>query len=192
MGRRYLLAAGDISSEAVTGDLGRAKELLDGSAPIAATTSSARGNHDRAHDGAPYATCSAGQWQGNDCFRDEFFPGDEPHLLHRDLNGLHIIGLDTYDKPGNGGDAGGLSAEQMAWFQADLQEHKDQPTLVFGHHPLSERLRPVRRSPVARRSTSGRPCDDLRRYAQAPGVFLHHAGHTHRNKRTVRPAAPGT
>jgi hypothetical protein len=26
-------------------------------------------------------------------------------------------------------------------------------------------------------------------YARAPGVFLHHGGHTHRNKRTVLPGA---
>src|SRR5439155_19084738 len=28
-------------------------------------------------------------------------------------------------------------------------------------------------------------------YAATPGVFLHQAGHTHRNKRTVSPSAPG-
>ena len=28
-------------------------------------------------------------------------------------------------------------------------------------------------------------------YAKAPGVFLHHSGHTHRNKRTISTTAPG-
>ena len=28
-------------------------------------------------------------------------------------------------------------------------------------------------------------------YAASPGVFLHHSGHTHRNKRTLSPNAPG-
>ena len=45
-----------------------------------------------------------------------------------------------------------------------------------------------------------RPAFDLARpdaarlealYARTPGVFLHHAGHTHRNKRTIAPGAPG-
>ncbi|MGH3377294.1 MAG: metallophosphoesterase [Actinoallomurus sp.] len=185
-GAAYLLAAGDVSSEAVTGDLGRARELLDGFGTYHGDYFVARGNHDRAHDGAPYAACGTGQWQGHDCFRDEFF--DERTYFSRDLNGLHIIGLDTYDKPGDGGDAGGLSAEQMAWFQADLREHKDQPTLVFGHHPLLTPDDPL----AITGGTSlgiGQAVRTMAAYERAPGVFLHHAGHTHRNKRTVLPGA---
>ncbi|HEY0539494.1 MAG TPA: metallophosphoesterase family protein [Actinoallomurus sp.] len=186
-GATYLLAAGDVSSEAVPGDLGRAKELLDGFGAYRTDYFVTRGNHDRAHDGTAYQTCTTGQWQGHDCFRDGFF--DERTYFSRDLSGLHVIGLDTYDKPGDGGNAGGLSAEQLAWFEADLRAHKDQPTLVFGHHPLVTPGDPMAvgggRSIAAQQAVP-----IMAAYARAPGVFLHHAGHTHRNKRTVLPGSP--
>lgn len=61
--------------------------------------------------------------------------------------------------------------------------------MVFGHHPLA-----VRDSvfPVTGGQRLGRrqARSILDAYADAPGVFLHHAGHTHRNKRTVLPQAP--
>jgi 3',5'-cyclic-AMP phosphodiesterase len=187
-GATYLLAAGDVSAEAVPGDLGRAKGLLDGFGAYRTDYFVARGNHDRAHDGAAYAACGVGQWQGRDCFRDEFFDGPITYFS-RDLNGLHVIGLDTYDKPGGGGDAGGLSAEQLAWFKADLAEHGEQATLVFGHHPLITPDHPL--------AASGGTALDvvqtaqvMAAYERTPGVFLHHAGHTHRNRRTVLPGSP--
>ena len=185
-GAAYLLAAGDVSAEAVPGDLGTAKRILDGFGTYRTDYFVARGNHDRAHDGAPYAACSVGRWQGNDCFRDEF--SDPTTYFSRNLNGLHVIGLDTYDKKGDGGDAGGLSDEQMAWFQADLKAHKDQPTIVFGHHPL---LTPGDLMTITggTKINPGQAVAMMAAYDRAPGVFLHHAGHTHRNKRTVLPTA---
>lgn len=187
-GATYLLAAGDISSEAAPVDVESAKQLLDRFGRYQRDYFVARGNHDRAHEGPAYASCSVGQWQGNDCFRDDFFAAGEPTYFSTDLRGLHVIGLDTYDKPGNGGDAGGLSAEQFAWFEAELRAHRDQPTLVFGHHPL---ITPDH--PLAGTGGTALAADQTLRvfsaYAQAPGVFLHHAGHTHRNKRTVLPGA---
>lgn len=138
----------------------------------------------RAHEGDAYTTCTKGRWQGEDCFRDAFFDG--PTYFSRDLNGLHVIGLDTYDKPGDGSDAGGLSEEQLSWFQEDLRAHKDQPTLVFGHHPL---LTPGDPLAVTGGTTLGvgQARTVMAAYERAPGVFLHHAGHTHRNRRTVLP-----
>lgn len=136
VGARYLLAAGDISAEALPVDLSRAGQLLTRFGDYRRDYFVARGNHDRAHTGDPYASCRAGQWQGNDCSHDAYFPGIEPTYFSTDLSGLHVIGLDTYDKAGNGGDPGGMSEQQMAWFRRDLAAHRDQPTLVFGHHPL--------------------------------------------------------
>lgn len=187
-GARYLLAAGDVSSEAAPADDARAKQLLDGFGAYRTDYFVARGNHDRAHAGDAYAACSVGQWQGHDCFRDEFFGSGLTYFSH-DLNGLHVVGLDTYDKPGNGGDSGGLSREQMAWFRADLNAHKDQPTIVFGHHPIF-----TESDPLAITGTHSLAADQalevLGAYDQAPGVFLHHAGHTHRNRRAVPLLAP--
>jgi hypothetical protein len=179
-GATYLFAAGDVSSEAVPADLRTARELLDGFGAYRIDYFVTRGNHDR----APYTTCRAGRWQGDDCFRDEFFDGRT--YFSRDLRGLHVVGLDTYDKPGDGGDAGGLSDEQMSWFLGDLKAHRDQPTLVFGHHPL---LTPG--DPMAVKGGTTLAAAQARTimgaYEKAPGVFLHHAGHTHRNRRTVLP-----
>jgi Icc protein len=180
----YLLAAGDISAEAVPTDLSRAGQLLTGFGSYQKDWFVVRGNHDRAHIGAQYAACRIGQYQGNDCFHDAYFPGGQLTYFTRELSGLRIIGLDTYDKAGNGGDAGGLSATQLDWFQTQLADNREQPTLVFGHHPLA-----VEESAFP--ASSGNRLDDTQAasiqdwYAQTPGVFLHHAGHTHRNHLTV-------
>ncbi len=132
----FLLAAGDISAEAVPVDLSKAGELLARFGKYRRDYFVTRGNHDRAHTGDAYAACRAGQWQGNDCFHDHFFPGDQPTYFTREMHGLRVIGIDTYDKPGGGGDAGALSPDQFAWFREQLAQDRHQPTIVFGHHPL--------------------------------------------------------
>ena len=186
----YLLAAGDISAEAVPAELSQARRLLSRFGEHRRDYFVTRGNHDRPHSGDPYAACRVGRWQGNDCFHDAYFADDELTYFSADLSGLHVIGLDTYDKPGDGGDAGELSRAQLAWFQATLAARKDQPTLVFGHHPLAVTGSAF---PVAASSAldPAQAASILDAYARTPGVFLHHAGHTHRNRRTTSPAAPG-
>ncbi|MEE1664181.1 metallophosphoesterase family protein [Streptomyces sp. WAC07094] len=190
LGADYLLAAGDISAEAVPLDLSRAHKLLGRFGAYRDDYFVTRGNHDRAHLGDPYVHCRAGQWQGNDCFADRFFPAQlDRTYFTRTLNGLRVIGIDTYDKPGNGGDSGALSPDQMAWFRDQLHRDQDRPTIVFGHHPLvvQDSAFPI---------TAGNSLDStqaatiLGDYARMPGLFLHHAGHTHRNKRTISPLAP--
>lgn len=183
----YLLAAGDISAEAVPTDLSRAGQLLNGFGRYQRDYFVVRGNHDRAHVGDAYAACRVGQWQGNDCFHDAYFPGDQLTYFSRDLSGLHVVGLDTYDKAGGGGDAGGMSPAQLDWLQNDLAQHKDQPTIVFGHHPLivQDSAFPIKSSNSLDQTQAASILDW---YAQAPGVFLHHAGHTHRNHLTMTPS----
>ncbi|WTL50813.1 metallophosphoesterase family protein [Streptomyces sp. NBC_01497] len=174
-GADYLLAAGDISAEAGQADLRKAKEILDTFGPHGERYFITRGNHDRP--------------RARDGFRDAFSPGGGPTYFARDLGGLRVVGLDTYDKPGNGGDSGGLSPEQLSWFLRGLREHRDQPTVVFGHHPLSVPHSPF---PATRGQHLGRRQARaiLAAYDAAPGVFLHHAGHTHRNKRSISLRAP--
>jgi len=185
----YLLAAGDISAEAVPTDLSRAGTLLNQFGEYQRDYFVVRGNHDRAHVGDAYATCRVGQWQGNDCFHDAYFPNDALTYFSRDLSGsgLHVIGLDTYDKAGGGGDAGGMSATQLDWFQSDLAKHKDQPTIVFGHHPLimQDSAFPISSSNSLDQTQAASVMDW---YAKSPGVFLHHAGHTHRNHLSRTPS----
>jgi 3',5'-cyclic-AMP phosphodiesterase len=188
VGADYLLAAGDITAEALPLDLRTARGLLDHFGRYRRDYFVARGNHDRAHSGDGYDACRVGQWQGHDCFHDQFFPGDRPTYFTRDLHGLRVISIDTYDKPGNGGDAGGLSTEQLAWFRAELAKDAEQPTLVFGHHPLvvEQSIFPITPSSSLDATQAHTILQD---YAHVPGLFLHHAGHTHRNKRTVSPVA---
>ncbi|MFJ7078423.1 metallophosphoesterase [Streptomyces sp. NPDC098781] len=174
-GADLLLAGGDISAGGSAHDLGEARRILDGFGTHGQDYFVVRGNHDRSHE--------------NDTFRSAFPVADGPGYFARDLGGLRIIGLDTYAKSGNGADAGGLGPEQLAWFTGRLREQPDQPTLVFGHHPLTVRdsIFPVTRGQQLDRRQARAI---VAAYASAPGVFLHHAGHTHRNKRTLLLRAP--
>ena len=180
-GADHLLAAGDISAGGAPLDLAEAKRILDGFGTHGQDYFVVRGNHDR-----PRPT--SGDGRVGDSFLDGFLGGDGPAYFTRDLGGLRIVGLDTYEKKGNGGDSGGLSRDQLAWFQDQLKQDKERPTMVFGHHPLTVRNSPF---PVmsGQRLNRRQARTILDAYAAAPGVFLHHAGHTHRNKRTLLPQA---
>ncbi|MFD3596171.1 metallophosphoesterase [Nocardia sp. NPDC058640] len=102
-------------------------------------------------------------------------------LSCHELGGLRLIGLDTTRRRGAGGM---ISPDQIAHLRATLAADSDMPTLVFGHHPASRH---------AALSNPGGPGFVLDRasaaalqacYRTAPGVFLHHSGHTHRNRRS--------
>jgi hypothetical protein len=192
-GASMLLAAGDISSEAGKMDVTDAKSYLDRFGKYRHDYFVTRGNHDRPHNTPDASACSAvpGASGYHDCFVDAFFPSG-PTWFATNFKGLRIIGLDTYDKPppSNGGDNGMMSAPQFAWLTEQLAKDPDTPTLVAGHHPVTVE---------ADLTTVGKPTmfdldpqqaaqlEGL--YAKAPGVFLHHSGHTHRNKRTISTTA---
>lgn len=190
LGASFLLAAGDITAEAEPVDLRTAREMFDRFGERHADWFLARGNHDRAHNGEAYAACSIGRWQGHDCFVDQFFPGGEPTWFADEVHGLRVLGLDTYDKRGRGSDSGGMSADQMDWFRETVAADPDRPTVVFGHHPLVVEDSPY---PVTDGSTldTGQTATIVDEYRASPGVFLHHAGHTHRNRRSDLAGAPG-
>lgn len=174
-GARHLLVAGDVSAEAQAIDVQRAKAFLDS---FDGDYVVARGNHDRIHTGQA------------DTFRQTFF-GDGPTWQSTRIGRLRIIGLDTYDKMGNGSDNGVLSAEQFDFVRAELARDPDGPTIVFGHHPVSLESSITTTQPIIfdLDQQQARQLEAL--YAKSPGVFLHHAGHTHRNKRTMSTGAPG-
>ncbi|MGW7386343.1 metallophosphoesterase [Streptomyces sp. NPDC054794] len=183
-GADLLLAAGDISAGGAPRDLAEARAILNGFGDHGRDYFVVRGNHDRPR---PERGGRAGD--GGDAFCRGFGEEDGPGYFARDVAGLRIIGLDTYEKRGNGADAGGLGAEQLSWLRRRLRANAEQPTVVFGHHPLTVRdsLFPVS---AGQRLGRRQARSILEAYAAAPGVFLHHAGHTHRNKRTVLPLAP--
>jgi hypothetical protein len=77
-----------------------------------------------------------------------------------------------------------MGADQLAALSTALRKDRDCPTLLFGHHPITYE---------AAATTAAGPAFDIDRpsalalqqlYEQTPGVFFHHSGHTHRNKRT--------
>ncbi|MEO8603570.1 MAG: fibronectin type III domain-containing protein [bacterium] len=71
---RYLLAAGDISAEAVPIDLGHAGRILKRFGRYRRDYFVTRGNHDRAHAGAQYGVCRVGQWRGTIASTTPSFP----------------------------------------------------------------------------------------------------------------------
>jgi len=178
-----LLAAGDLTSEAEPDDVAKAKQFLEKFGKLDRDWFVARGNHDRPHTGDAWKSCSTTD-RGSDCFRDAFYPG-QPGWFSTDVHGLRLLGLDTYDKAGNGGDNGGISAAQWDFVTRELAREKDRPTLVFGHHPVGLEANATSAPPV----TFGLDLQQGQRlealYAGSPGVFLHQAGHTHRNRRVV-------
>lgn len=190
-GADLLVAAGDITAEAGQEDVGTAKTFLDAFGAYGESYLVTRGNHDRPHTGDAAAACSAvpGHDTYHDCFKDAFFSSG-PTWFSANANGLRVIGLDTYDKIGNGGDNGVLSEEQFAFLSTELARAKDQPTLVLGHHPVSLEATLTTIPPVAFDMDPQQAARLESLYAATPGVFLHHAGHTHRNRRTLSTTAP--
>jgi len=190
-GASLLLVAGDVTAEAGRPDVLRSRELLDRVGTLGTDYLVARGNHDRSHQGT---TCRPSRVAGagfEDCYRDTYALADTTWFSRTTPGGLHVVGLDTYDRPGDGGDNGMLSAEQFAWLREDLAREPERPTLVFGHHPVTvesslDNLAPVR---FDLDLAQAQQLEAL--YARTPGVVLHHAGHTHRNKRSTGTTATG-
>jgi 3',5'-cyclic AMP phosphodiesterase CpdA len=192
-GADVLIAGGDVSSEARPAEVAAAKNHLDAFGKQGEKYLVVRGNHDRPHNNAESAGCSpvAGHADYHDCFRDAFFPSSGPSWWTEDVFGMRVLGLDTYDSLGSGGDNGVLSAAQMSFVRAELARDRNQPTLVIGHHPVT-RVSDLTTVPPITFDMNQEQARQLERlYGQTPGVFLHHSGHTHRNKRTAASAAPG-
>ncbi|MHB8467121.1 MAG: metallophosphoesterase family protein [Acidimicrobiales bacterium] len=191
-GAELLLAAGDITSEAGARDLAHARAYLDAFGAYRSDYLVTRGNHDRPHHGAAYSHCPPVPFAPGyyDCFREAFFPSGRTWFA-TEHHGLRVVGLDTYNKIGGGADNGVLGAEPFGFLRETLASDKDRPTLVFGHHPVSLEASLTTTEPLLfdLNQTEARQVEQL--YAGTPGVFLHHSGHTHRNKRTVSSTAPG-
>src|SRR6266511_1601681 len=181
-GADRLLVAGDLTAEAETQDVARVRELLDGFGARGADYCGTRGNHDRPHAGGAYAACGIvpGTSDHHDCWGDGFSRPWQ-RLFTAEIGGLRLVGLDTttLDLP-----SGTLDDGQLADLAALLGAEPDRPTVVFGHHPVTfESAVTTADGPTFDLDqTRARQLEAL--YAAAPGVFLHHAGHTHRNKRT--------
>ncbi|WP_082392709.1 metallophosphoesterase family protein [Nocardia arizonensis] len=181
----HLVLAGDLTSDGTTAEARNLRHWLNNWGQIGRDLLVCRGNHDRPRVGAFWQSgLRLPGGEHHDCWGPHFLP--RQRLFDYDLDGLRVIGLDTTDLDGAGGR---IDEEQMSRLRSLLRNEPDQPTLVFGHHPVT------RESGLSNLGGPGfvlnrRDAGSLHRlYEQAPGVFLHHSGHTHRNRRT-RPDIP--
>ena len=193
-GADVLLVAGDLTAAGRPGEFTVSKAVLDrfGTLGLSGWLGSgdyviARGSHDRPGAGPEHAGCPAVGDEGHhDCLREVY---DLPHgrLTTTEVGGLRLVGLDTTTLAGT---HGAIGEDQFGALAESLAVNPDQPTLVFGHHPVTGQ---------SVSTTIGGPSFSLNRadairlqqlYAATPGVFLHHSGHTHRNLRTYSPVAP--
>ena len=171
LGADFLLAAGDITAEAVPVDLSRAGQLLTRFGAYRSDYFVTRGQpRPGAHRRRLRQRAGSGSGRATTASTTTSSPATSRPTSRRDLQGLRVIGIDTYDKPGNGGDAGALSPDQFAWFRvAARRRDRDQPTMVFGHHPLivEDSPFPISAEQLARRRRRPRPSSATTRDARA-------------------------
>ncbi|MBB5915567.1 hypothetical protein BJY24_004479 [Nocardia transvalensis] len=160
----HLVVAGDLTDCGTLEQSRGVRARLDAWGDLGRDYFVCRGNHD--------APREADHWGG------VFHP--RQRLTEHDLGGLRLIGLDTTRLRAAGGT---LVAPQLHHLRERLTAEPDAPTLVFGHHPVTFAAavsNPAGPGFVLDRSSAA-ALHDI--YRAAPGVFLHHSGHTHRNRR---------
>ena len=113
-----VLASGDLAESGEPGQYAMLRKLL---APLEMPLSVLPGNHD---SGDAFRAA----------FADHAYLPQEGEFLHYgvELGPLSLIALDTRI-PGE--HDGRLCAERLGWLEAQLQAHRDRPTLIAMHHP---------------------------------------------------------
>ncbi|MBU3061760.1 metallophosphoesterase [Nocardia sp. NEAU-G5] len=179
-GADHLLVAGDLTAEATPAQTGSVRAHLDSWGVRERDWFAVRGNHDRPHVGPEYAGCPAvADAVHHDCWGESFGPRGQ--LTEHRLGDLRVLGLDTtlLDAPG-----GAIDPAQFDHLRTLLRADPDRPTLIFGHHPVTQdaAVSNINGLDFVLNRTDSLALQSL--YRSAPGVFLHHAGHTHRNRRS--------
>ncbi|MEV6428933.1 metallophosphoesterase [Nocardia sp. NPDC051463] len=179
-----LIIAGDLTSEATAAESRAVRAHLDRWGTLGRDYLVARGNHDRPHLGAAYQACTPAAADHHDCWADAFTPRQQ--LIEHEVGGLRVIGLDTSELDGAGGS---IERPQFEHLTELLGGDPDRPTLVFGHHPVT--IESGLTNTAGPGFVLNRPdsAELQSLYERAPGVFLQHSGHTHRNRRTRPDAA---
>ncbi|WP_019928620.1 metallophosphoesterase [Nocardia sp. BMG111209] len=165
-GADHLILAGDLTDSGTAEQSRTVRDRLDRWGRAGDDWLVCRGNHD-----APIAP-------DNDPWGASFHARQQ--LITHEAGGLRLIGLDTTRLRGSGGT---IVAPQLDRLREVLAADPDRPTLMFGHHPVT--LSAAVSNPggpgfVLDRATAA-GLHEL--YRHSPGVFLHHSGHTHRNRR---------
>ncbi len=169
-GADHLIVAGDMTDSGTLEQSAAVRARLDAWGAAGRDYFVCRGNHDVSRDGDPWGAV----------FRPD------GRVAASDVDGLRIIALDTTRPRGSGGT---LTAPQLSRLREVLAADPDRPTLMFGHHPVTSSAavsNPAGPGFVLDRASAA-ALHAL--YRGAPGVFLHHTGHTHRN-RVGRPDTP--
>ncbi|AYF74965.1 phosphohydrolase [Nocardia yunnanensis] len=179
----HLLLAGDLTAEATPEQVRGVHARLANWGVSGRDWLAARGNHDRPHLGADYESCSP-YLDHHDCWGDSFSARQQ--LAAYELGELRLIALDTteLDIPG-----GTLDRAQLDELRERLAADPDRPTLLFGHHPVTTESGWSNLAGPSFILNAANAAELQSIYRAAPGVFLHHSGHTHRNRRT-RPDLP--
>ncbi|MBH0777370.1 metallophosphoesterase [Nocardia bovistercoris] len=183
-GAQRLILAGDLTAEATPSQSRSVRAQLDSWGALGRDYLVARGNHDRPHTGADYASCAPATADHRDCFTEFFVPREE--LVQHEIGGLRLLGLDTSELDGTGGR---IDRPQFDHLTGILTADPDRPTLIFGHHPVTRTSGATALAGPGFILNASDSTELQTLYTRAPGVFLHHAGHTHRNLRT-RPDTP--
>nr|WP_040746417.1 metallophosphoesterase [Nocardia transvalensis] len=172
-----LILAGDLTSEATPDQARGVRRMLDEWGVAGRDWFAVRGNHDRPHTGADYAGCPPVDADHHDCWGESF--GARGEVVDEKVGGLRLLGLDTTELDGAGGS---IDRAQFDHVRDLLRADPDRPTLVFGHHPvtLDSAVSNIAGPPFVLNRADATELQTL--YRSAPGVFLHHSGHTHRNR----------
>ncbi|WP_228819368.1 metallophosphoesterase [Nocardia transvalensis] len=184
-GADHLILAGDLTAEATPDQSEGVRRHLDSWGAAGRDWFAARGNHDRPHVGAEYASCpTVADADHHDCWGESFIPRGA--LTEHRVGGLRLLGLDTTELDAVGGS---IDRDQFDHLRQLLTADPDRPTLVFGHHPITfdSAVSNIAGPTFVLNRTDANQLQSL--YQSTPGVFLHHSGHTHRNRRT-RPDIP--
>jgi len=180
-GADHLLVAGDLTAEATPDQTSSVRAHLDSWGVRERDWFAVRGNHDRPHVGPEYAGCPVvADAAHHDCWGESFGPRGQ--LTEHRLGGLRVLGLDTTALDTSGG---AIDPAQFDHLRTLLRADPERPTLVFGHHPVT---RDSARSNIDGPDFVLNSADSMTLqalYQSTPGVFLHHAGHTHRNRRSA-------
>lgn len=196
-GCRLLLANGDLTNEAEPAALRESRATLDAFGKLGATESITpdsprsyfvtRGNHDRAHAGARWGSCSRvpDRPELHDCFLDTFAESFDRGTSHFSITvssagtRYRFVGLDSNEAD----DTGVMPDHELDYLEAELE--RGDATIPLCHHPVADVALYTGFVP----GTVGVEPAQAARFreiiARHDNVAAIYNGHTHRNFRTI-------
>jgi 3',5'-cyclic-AMP phosphodiesterase len=196
-GCRFMLVNGDLSNEAEPAALDEAKRMLDNFGKLGGTKTFTthskpayfvtRGNHDRAHSGPMWGSCSrvADRPELRDCFIDVFGKGFDKGTtkfavtVGDDGARYRFVGLDSNFAD----ETGVLRPDELDYLEAELE--RGDATIPLLHHPVADLAQLAGVPP----GMIGLDLPDAMRFqelvARHDNVAAVYNGHTHRNYRAT-------